>query len=173
MTISIRRAGATDYQAICDLIPSAEELFLVYPKGNFPLTVEQVDELFRKRTDPTVMLEHARVVGFADYYNFRQGKSAYVGNVVVDPAERGRGFGKRIIVHLIDRAFETYRLPQLRISVYADNTPALLLYGSLGFQPYRLRDARNHRGERVALIHLRLKRERYQRPAELPITAAG
>ena len=162
MTTTIRPARPDDYQAICDLIPNEEELFLVYPKGRHPLTVAQLERLLQKRLEPTVLLRDDRVVGFADFYRYKPGKSAYIGNVVVDPAQRGRAFGSEIIVHLIELAFSKYDLPRVRISVYARNDPALLLYGRLGFKPNAVREATDFRGDRVALLHLRLNRSDYQ-----------
>ena len=163
MTILIRRADAGDYQAICDLIPSEEELFLIYPEGTYPLTVEQVEKLFNKRWDPTVLLDDGKVIGFANFYSYRKGRSVYIGNVVIDRSQRGRGLGKQIILYLIEKAFDDYALPEVRIAVFSQNTSALLLYAALGFRPYRVREKRDFDGNRVALIQLRLRRDRFER----------
>jgi ribosomal protein S18 acetylase RimI-like enzyme len=158
MAVTIRPAVPDDFQGICDLIPSEEELFLVYPKGRFPLTVGQVEQLLERRIEPTVLVAEGKVAGFGNLYRYRRGKSAFVGNVVVDRSQRSRGLGKRIVVHLIDLAFRKYDVPRVRISVYNKNTPALLLYQSLGFKPYAIEEAKDFLGNRVALLHLSMKR---------------
>jgi ribosomal protein S18 acetylase RimI-like enzyme len=158
MTVAIRRALPDEYQAICDLIPDDDELFLVYPKGRHPLTVGQLAELLEQRMEPTILLSECTTAGFGDLYGYRAGRSAFIGNVIVDPLRRGRGFGRMIISHLIDLAFDRYDLRKVRISVYSHNARALLLYASLGFKPYAIRAEKDLSGDRVALIHLSLKR---------------
>ena len=156
--VTIRQAVSDDYQDVCDLIPNEEELFLVYPKGSYPLTVEQMEALLRHRLEPTVLLVEGQVAGFADLYGYRKERSVFIGNVVIDRARRGSGLGRKIVLHLIDLAFQKYDLPRVRISVYNHNAAALLLYGSMGFEPYAMREERDFRGDRVALLHLSLKR---------------
>lgn len=156
----VRPVSASDYRAIRDLIGSKEELFLVYPEGSYPMTVEQVERLVGKRKAPTVLLEEEKVVGFACFYGYREGRFAYVGNVVVDTKMRRRGLGRKIVVHMINTAFEEYALPEVRIAVFSRNTPALLLYSSLGFRPYRVAARRDTDGKPVALVYFKLKRGR-------------
>lgn len=45
MTITFRPAVAADYPAICAMVPTEDELFLVYPRGRFPLSAEQLQGL--------------------------------------------------------------------------------------------------------------------------------
>lgn len=157
--VTIRQAASDDFQAICNLIPNEEELFLVYPKGKYPLTLEQVEKLFQRRLEPTVLLTEGKVAGFGDFYRYKRGKSVFIGNVVIDRSQRGRGLGKEIVLHLIQLAFREHDLPKVRISVFSRNAAALLLYGSLGFKPYAMEEQRDFRGDRVALLHLSLKRD--------------
>lgn len=156
----VRPVGTADYPAIRDLIGSKEELFLVYPEGSYPMTVEQVEKLVAKRKAPNVMVEEERIVGFACFYGYREGRFAYVGNVVIDTKRRGRGLGRKIVIHMINTAFEEYALPEVRIAVFSGNTPALLLYASLGFRPYRIAARRDTDGKPVALLYFKLKRGR-------------
>ena len=152
---AFRSATPEDFPAICQLITSEEELFLVYPKGKYPLTVAQLESLAEVREQLTVMVEGERVIGFANLYHHRPGQFAYIGNVIVDPHCRGRGLGRLLIEYLFDLAVERLVLPEVRISVFSDNTTALLLYAALGFSPYEIEARINPKGERVALIHMR------------------
>ncbi len=156
---TIRPADLKDCEGICGLITSAEELFLVYPSGKFPFTVEQVQELFKVRQDLTVAVCEERIVAFANLYGHEAGKHAFIGNVVVDAAFRGRGLGREMVSHILGKAFEKYALPEVRISVFNDNTPALLLYASMGFSPYDVEVREKPNGEKTALIHMAKKRD--------------
>lgn len=159
MSVEFRPLHPDDHQAVCDLIPDAEELFLVYPKGKFPLTADQLENMLDRRQEPTVMLIDSKVVGFAAFYQLRKARSVFIGNVVVDLRQRGRGLGKKLVSYMRGLAFGKYGLPEVRISVYNSNTSALLLYANMGFKPYAIQSKRDPEGNRVALISLNLWRK--------------
>lgn len=159
MPMEIRPLEPTDCQAVCDLIPNEEELFLVYPKGKFPLTVDQLKIMLERRVDPRVLLINGNVSGFAAFYRLRKRRYVFIGNVVVDSQQRASGLGRFLMSHMIELAFGKYDLPEVRISVYSRNTPALLLYASMGFSPYAIEAKRDNKGNRVALINLSLRRK--------------
>ncbi|MFI8436451.1 GNAT family N-acetyltransferase [Streptomyces sp. NPDC079020] len=56
----------------------------------------------------------------------------YVFDVEVDPAHRGRGYG-RALMHLAEDVTRDAGLGRLGLHVFATNTPALRLYESLGY----------------------------------------
>ncbi|MYU55684.1 MULTISPECIES: GNAT family N-acetyltransferase [Streptomyces] len=58
----------------------------------------------------------------------------YVVDVTVDPAHRGRGHGRTLML-LAERICLAAGRPVLGLNVYADNAPALGLYRSLGYRP--------------------------------------
>ena len=153
-----RPATEDDYPGICRLVRSREELLWVYPAGRYPLTVGQLQELARKRTALTVAVEGKKIVGFADFYDFEAGKSVFIGNVIVSKVHRGRGLGRALVNTMLDKAFAEYALPEVRISVFSENSRALLLYASLGFIPYAIDTRVKGDGQRLALIHMRLPR---------------
>lgn len=153
-----RRATEDDFGAICDLITNEEELFLVYPAGRYPLTVEQLGELVKQRKELTVATDGKMVIGFANFYDLEPGKSVFIGNVVVAETHRGRGLGRQLVTEMINRAFGAHDLPEVRISVFGGNNRALLLYAGLGFVPYGIDQRLDAEGRRLALIHLRLFR---------------
>jgi len=160
MPVELRPLLPDDHQAVCDLILDEEELFLVYPKGEFPLTVDQFEAMLARRVEPTVLLTDGQVVGFAAFYQLRKSRSVYIGNVVVDRSRRGSGLGRNLVSYMSEMAFVKYQLPEVRISVYNRNTRALILYASMGFQPYAIKSRRDPRGNRVALISLSLRRKK-------------
>ncbi len=124
---SIKPATRNDYEGIARLIKSEEELFLVYPAGTFPFTVSQVEHLAKTRDALTVMIDSGRVIGFANLYDHQQGASAFIGNVVIDADYRGEGLGKQMVCYMLEMAFNKYQLPEVHISVFNNNMPALTL----------------------------------------------
>lgn len=153
-----REASNDDFEGICDLIKNREELFLIYPKGQFPLTVDQLQELAKVRKELSVITDGTKIIGFANFYNYRQNESAFIGNVVIDENYRGQGLGKKIVTYMLRQAFEKCHLTEVNISVFSNNTPALLLYSGFGFSPYEIEERTDENGKRVALIHMRIKR---------------
>lgn len=69
--ITLRPATEADYPDIYRLVADPEELFYVYPRGHFPLTAEQLQELARVRTELTVAVDGSSVIGFANLYGLR------------------------------------------------------------------------------------------------------
>jgi ribosomal protein S18 acetylase RimI-like enzyme len=63
-------------------------------------------------------------------------RAAYVSNVVVDPAHRRRGYAKRMLEVARESGRRAGR-KYLALDVLDANTPARLLYESLGFRPLR------------------------------------
>ena len=151
-----RHATEDDYPAICRLLTSAEELFLVYPAGQFPLTVKQLRELSKWRIGMTVALVDEQVVGFANFYNHKPGESVFLGNVVIAASERGQGYGRALIEYMIDQARGELALPELHLSVFNSNTAALLLYAQMGFEPYAIERRSGLGGQPSGLLHMRM-----------------
>ena len=150
-----RTATKEDFSEICALVTNEDELFWVYPSGQFPLTVDQLMKLSRERKDLTVVVEKERIIGFANFYKYIQGKSAFIGNVVIDKCNRGKGIGRNLILYMLERARKIHNLNEVHISVFNENTPALLLYSTLGFMPYEIEERNSPRGKRIALIHMK------------------
>ena len=158
--MQIRAATASDFESIVRLVSTREELFYVYPNGKHPFSINQLEALAESRTDFTVVVENDEVIGFANLYNVNPPKSAFIGNVVVSRNFRGHGIGRRLVSHMIQQTFDKYLVEQVQISVFNDNTPALLLYIGLHFQPYAIEERSHPSGSRVGLLHMRLERSR-------------
>lgn len=157
MVMKLREATPSDYEAIVRLVPTREELFLVYPGGKHPFTVEQLHSLAAVRQELTVACQGKEIVAFADLYNVEPGKWAFIGNVVVARDFRGQGLGRKLVTHMVRQAFDQYKVREARISVFNDNTPALLLYAGMHFEPYAVEERVDPIGKRVGLIHMRLE----------------
>lgn len=158
MRIELREASPRDYEKIVQLVPTEKDLFLVYPKGKHPFSVDQLQALAETRIELTVAVRDGEVLGFANLYDLKPGQWVFIGNVVIAHAHRGEGLGRKLVTHMTTLAFERYGVPEVRISVFSENQPALLLYSSLRFEPYTIEERRDPTGRRVALIHMKKAR---------------
>lgn len=69
----------------------------MFPKADFPLTINQLKNTIKDRFDSTVVLFNNEVVGFANFYEVRESQYCAIGNVIVSPCFRNRGVGTFLI----------------------------------------------------------------------------
>lgn len=62
---------------------------------------------------------------------------AYIGFLYVEPEFRGQGVNQRVLDHLFAWA-RANNLPEIHLTVYPDNAPAIRAYEKVGFDPYIL-----------------------------------
>lgn len=62
---------------------------------------------------------------------------AFIGFLYVEPDFRGRGVKQRVLEHLFAWA-RANDLPEIHLTVYPDNAPAIRAYEKVGFEPYIL-----------------------------------
>lgn len=158
--LSHRPLADADIPTICGFPRTAEELYYLFPRAVWPLTPDQVRATLGIRRDPTVvtLVENGRerVVGYANYATFEDGRTASIGNVSVDPALRRRGIAEYLVRTMINRAFDHHGLPELTLYCFNTNTPALLLYAKLGLVPIALETRVTPSGQPIALFKLRM-----------------
>lgn len=151
-----RPVRTEDVARICAFPQSAEELYFLAPRARFPLTPEQLSAAIAQRFDSTVALLQGEVAGFANFYLREPSGTCAIGNVVVDPAARGRGVGAYLVEAMARLALREHRASPVRISCFHGNVAGLLLYAKLGFEPYAIEPRTGPDGGRVALVHMRL-----------------
>jgi ribosomal protein S18 acetylase RimI-like enzyme len=66
--------------------------------------------------------------------------------------------GRYLIEQMIGLAFSKHQAAEVTVSCFNQNVAGLLLYPQLGFKPYAVEERKNKKGDRVALIHMRLPR---------------
>ena len=158
MSLTHRSVIEKDIEVICRFPQSEDELFFLFPKAEFPLAVAQLQDAIAQRSDSTVVELGGEIVAFANFYRWEAGGRCSIGNVIVSPAFRRRGVGRYLIEQMIDLAFSKHRATEVSVSCFNQNVAGLLLYPQLGFQPYAVEERKDKRGNRVALIHMRLAR---------------
>jgi len=150
-----RPVQEADLPTICQFPQSELELFFMFPKASYPLTVEQLQGSIARRTDSTVVLMDGRVVGFANFHVCEPGEKCAIGNVIVAPDVRGQGVGQYLIETMVQIALTKYQAKEVQISCFNQNVPGLLLYQKLGFRPFEIEDRIDKQGNRVASIHMK------------------
>jgi ribosomal protein S18 acetylase RimI-like enzyme len=97
------------------------------------------------------------VVAFANFYRWETGGRCSIGNVIVSKASRGQGVGRYLMEHMIGLALSKHLAAEVTVPCFNQNSAVILLYSKLGFLPYTIEERRDKRGNRVALVHLRLQ----------------
>jgi hypothetical protein len=94
---SARLVQQTDLPLICTFPQTEKELFFMFPRAKFPLTIDQLSRSIAERFDSTVIILEDRPVGFANFYQCTPDLYCAIGNVVVDPKFRGVGAGRFLV----------------------------------------------------------------------------
>ena len=80
---------------------------------------------------PWVALEDGRVVGYVISWFLRE--EVHLLNIAIDESRRGRGYGRRMMRHLVDEAARGGR-DLITLEVRESNAPARRLYEFFGFR---------------------------------------
>ncbi|MFV0421365.1 GNAT family N-acetyltransferase [Oleidesulfovibrio sp.] len=158
MKLSHRPAIESDYENICGFAQTPEEVFFFCPRGSYPLTPEALQTIIEKRKDPTIATLEGHPVAFSNFYEW--GDHCAIGNLIVAPYARGKGVASYLVNVMKDIAFSKHNATEIRLACFNHNTPGLLLYPKLGFQPYAIGERIDHTGARVAEILLSTKKPR-------------
>ncbi|MES2820586.1 MAG: GNAT family N-acetyltransferase [Pseudomonadota bacterium] len=159
MPLSHRPATEQDIARLCTFPQNPDELFFFFPKAHDPLTAEQLRAAMAQRSDSTVVERDSEVLGFANFYRWENDGRCSIGNVIVAPSARGQGVARYLIEQMIGIARARHKAREIGISCFNQNVAGLLLYPSLGFEPYAIEERQAPQGQRVALIHMRLALE--------------
>ena len=157
MRLTFRPVLEKDISVICSFSQSEEELFFLFPKANFPLSIFSLQKAIAERSDASVVELNGEVVAFANFYQWGRDYCA-IGNVIVSPSVRRRGVARYLIEQMIELAFARHQTAEVRVSCFHQNVAGLLLYPKLGFKPYAIEERQDKKGNRVALVHLRFVR---------------
>ena len=156
MSLNFRPVNEQDIATLCAFPQSAAELFFLYPKATFPLSIDQLQAAIAQRQDASVVEKDGQLVAFANFYRWENQGICAIGNVMVAPQARNKGIGRYLIERMSALAFNKYQASEVHVSCFNENLAELLLYPKLGFLPFAIEERKNPEGERVALLHLRL-----------------
>lgn len=131
----LTRADESDFDTLMTWFSGAPDVDVWGgPRFRYPFTVET----FREDCHWPEMASHClrdvdgALAAFGQFYD----RNGYMNlaRLIVAPDYRGRGIGKELVSRLMQEAANSLALEEFSLFVYRDNTPALMLYQSLGFE---------------------------------------
>ncbi len=151
-----RQLQSTDIEIICSLPNNEDELYFMFPKATYPLTIEQFKDVLKDRIAPTVILYEDKVVAYANFYNMVE-DSCWLGNVIVSSHFRGKGVSQFLIEVMEKIANTEYGKTKLKLVCHNTNTRGILFYKKHGYIPFDISKRMKRSGEYVAGIHMEKK----------------
>lgn len=107
------------------------------------------NELANAQSSYFVSTEAGRIVGYAGYWLILE--EAHITTIGTDPACQGRGFGERMLLHLIEHAARA-EARWLTLEVRVSNSAAISLYEKYGFSSLGRRRGYYHDNHEDALV---------------------
>lgn len=141
MSLNYRVAGQADLLKIVEIYNTTIASRLVTADTS-PVSVESRQKWFAEHTEKRPLwmaeTEEGAVVGWLSFQSF-YGRPAYNATVEVsiylDPAFRGRGYGKEILQYALDAA-PALDIKTLLGFIFAHNMPSLQLFKRFGFEEW-------------------------------------
>ena len=138
MSITIRRAEPTDYEAVRQIYASPNVVW-----GTLQMPFPSVEEWRKRLAEPpeglfslVACVENDEPVGHLGLHTFptrpRRRHAGQLGMAVRDDWQ-GRGIGTALMQAAVDLADKWLNLTRLELTVYTDNAPAVRLYEKFGF----------------------------------------
>lgn len=137
MCTALRIPESTDYLAIATWIPDVQSCVRwAGPRVPFPFSAAELPSLLAVDGGASYCLaeEAAGPLGFGQHWELLAG-AVHLGRIIVSPAARGQGLGRRLCQLLVAQAVHATGATAVTLRVYRNNTAAFSLYSSLGFIP--------------------------------------
>lgn len=134
----LRRFEPRFARTVASWVQDADELFNLTPTTPPPLTASKV--IGWSRAPGWAFLLHKRGAdgpsGYGELHPMRRNEEHWwIGHVIVDPAERGRGAGCALVQKLADTGFSALAAERISLIVFPDNEAAVRCYRRAGFEP--------------------------------------
>lgn len=139
---------------VCSFFRDKDELFFTFPFASYPFEYEELSERMKERSHLTVLVENSKITAFASLYGIKKKESCFVGNVIVSPNARQKGYGKMLLKNLMEKGRKKYKLKEIRIHCNCKNVKGLLFYSGLGFEPCNIFEIES-KGLKNAVLELR------------------
>lgn len=124
-------------QRVLCWISSPQEAYWVAPRTAPPLTVEEVLQWEAPGHQPFLLHEKGRAepIGYGEL-NLLNGSARryWLGHLIIDPLQRGRGYGLQLTRLLLWRAFTRHAAREVSLVVFPENRPAIACYQAAGMR---------------------------------------
>lgn len=112
--------------------------------GEFPITDNEFS--FVENLMPFTAFDENGILGFFTYRNPNDNMAELrMGFVIVDPKERGKGYGKAMLRLGLQYAFEIYGAKKVSLGVFENNASAYHCYKAVGFEDVVLDEMETYR----------------------------
>jgi RimJ/RimL family protein N-acetyltransferase len=136
MIATLRTPCLDHYVELATWISNAHEcLRWAGPKLSYPFSAAQLtQQLETDLFEPFVLTnEQGTLLGFGQLIA-RDAGTMHLGRIIVAPARRKEGLGKRLCRLLVDQARTQHHATRMTLRVYPDNHAAVATYQALGFR---------------------------------------
>lgn len=131
----LRAFRAQDAPCVAGWIGPADAYWLA-PRSRPPLTVQSVLSWGGSDGRRFVLVRPGGApvaYGEINRLSFSR-RTWWLGHLIVDPDQRGRGYGRLLAGRLIERAFETCGASRVTLVVFPENTAAIACYRAVGMR---------------------------------------
>jgi ribosomal protein S18 acetylase RimI-like enzyme len=135
MTCKLSPPGPDDYLSIASWITDAAACIRwAGPRVPFPFSATELPRLLAIDGIHRYFLvdESTDTCGFGQFW-ITTPVAVHLGRIIVSPAKRGQGYGRKLCQQLIQKAVVHTGANEVSLRVYRDNSAALSLYRSLSF----------------------------------------
>ncbi len=135
MSILYRNTKIDDLNKIVTFPQDDQESFYLFSVTE-RLTLDILLSFYEKRFGSTSFWLNGEVIGYANFYRYRDDPKdiIYLGNVIVSPEHRGKGYSKEIVKTMIEKAKNEFNATELRLAVFCHNKVAYSLYETMDFK---------------------------------------
>ncbi len=138
--ITLEEFSECDFDQLISWVDS-EELMIQFagPTFLFPITHEQLKKYVRDKNGKAYSVKDVNtgeIIGHAGFGKIDLiNRSARIGRVLVgDRKNRSKGYGKQIILKLVEIGFNKMNLHRIDLGVFDFNTAAIKCYQACGFE---------------------------------------
>ncbi|GAA0586375.1 GNAT family N-acetyltransferase [Paractinoplanes ferrugineus] len=128
--VSLAAITDDNWRAVADVAPTDEQRRFVAALGARYLLLSMRGGLWNS----LAVLAGETVAGHVMWAYDDEGGAHWVGGMLVDAAEQGKGIGRAAMLAVVDRLSDLPGAREIRLAYHPENIAAAKLYVSLGFQ---------------------------------------
>ncbi len=137
-TVRLVRFTPADATLVSAWLADPQDAYWAAPRTRPPITPQRVLAWKRPGHRQYILYDPQRglAVGYGELNTLRHRSGDYwLGHLVVDPQQRGRGYGLALTRQLIRQAFAHHRARRVLLVVFPENAAAIRCYQRAGMRP--------------------------------------
>lgn len=124
-------------ERVAGWVRDPREAYWLAPRTAPPITADKIRSWEQMGRQQLVLLADGGepvAYGELNVLNLSR-RSWWLGHLIVDPQQRGRGYGKELTRRLLDRAFDMHAARSVTLVVFEENVAAVAAYRAVGMRP--------------------------------------